>query len=123
MQHFEVEEGFTAARELKLLPADEFDRWMSQTLTSLAKLPLYHKELPNKAYNAATLIPVSYGKLDHYQEIGFSALDLGRLARWLDIVAARYPQHAPAVKAITSEWTLTRLAANGQLMGTTVKDN
>lgn len=115
--------GMTAARELKLLPADEFDRWMNQTLTSLAKLPLYHKELPNKAYNAATLIPVSYGKLDHYQEIGFSALDLGRLSRWLDIVAARYPQHAAAVKAITSEWTLTRLAANGQLMGATVKDN
>jgi Protein of unknown function (DUF3131) len=115
--------GMTAARELKLLPAEEFDRWMSQTLDSLAKLPLYQKELPNKAYNAATLVPVNYGKLDRYQEIGFSALDLGRLARWLDIVAARYPQHAAAVKAITAQWTLTRLTANGQLMGTTVKDS
>ncbi len=115
--------GMTAARELNLLPADEFDRWMSQTLASLAKLPLYRKELPNKAYNAATLTPVSYGKLDHYQEIGFSALDLGRLARWLDIVAARYPQHAAAVHAITSQWTLTRLSQDGQIMGAAVKDN
>jgi len=114
--------GMTAARELGLLPPDEFDRWMNQTLTSLAKLPLYQKELPNKAYNAANLIPVTYGKLDHYQEIGFSALDLGRLVRWLDIVAVRYPQHATAIHAVTARWKLVRLTQSGQLMGTQVRD-
>lgn len=114
--------GMTAARELGLLPVDEFDRWMHQTLTALVKLPLYRQELPNKAYNAATLIPVNYGKLDQPQEIGFSALDLGRLVRWLDIVAARYPQHATAARAVTARWKLSRLTQAGQLMGTQVKD-
>jgi hypothetical protein len=110
--------GMVAARELNLLSPQEFDTWMNQALTSLAKLPLYKNELPNKAYNAKTLIPVDYGKLDNPKEIGFSALDLGRLARWLDIIAARYPQHAQAAKAVTARWQTKRLVKDGSLMGT-----
>jgi hypothetical protein len=110
--------GMTAARELDLLPVAEFDRWMAQTLESLAKLPLYKGELPNKAYNAETLQPVNYGKLDKYEEIGFSAIDLGRLVIWLDIIAHRYPQHAKACQNVTANWKLTRLEKDGSLMGT-----
>ncbi len=109
--------GMTAARELELLSATEFDRWMAQALGSLAKMPLYKGELPNKAYNAATLQPVSYGKLDKTEEIGFSAIDLGRLALWLDIIAHRYPQHKAACQAVTARWQLTRLESEGNLMG------
>lgn len=110
--------GMTAARELDLLTTAEFDRQMAQTLDSLAKLPLYKNELPNKAYNAETLQPVNYGKLDKPEEIGFSAIDLGRLALWLDLVAHRYPQHAKACQSVTARWKLTRLASEGNLMGT-----
>jgi hypothetical protein len=109
--------GMTAARELDLISATDFDRWMAQALDSLAKLPLYKGELPNKAYNAETLQPVNYGKLDKYEEIGFSAIDLGRLALWLDIVGHRYPQHASAAKNVTARWKLTRLESEGSLMG------
>jgi Protein of unknown function (DUF3131) len=109
--------GMTAARELDLISVTDFDRWMAQALDSLAKLPLYKGELPNKAYNAETLQPVSYGKLDKYEEIGFSAIDLGRLALWLDIVGHRYPQHAKATKNVTARWKLTRLESEGSLMG------
>jgi Protein of unknown function (DUF3131) len=109
--------GMTAARELEFLSAAEFDRWMAQVLVSLAKLPLYKGELPNKAYNAATLQPVSYGKLDKTEEIGFSAIDLGRLALWLDIIAHKYPQHQAAANAVTAKWKLTRLESQGSLMG------
>jgi Protein of unknown function (DUF3131) len=110
--------GMTAAREMDLLPAAEFDKWMTQLLVSLTKLPLYKNELPNKAYNARTLMPVDYGKLNKYKEIGFSAIDLGRLALWLDIVANRYPQHTTAAKAVTARWKLARLEKEGSLMGT-----
>ncbi len=110
--------GMVAARELGMLSPQEFDKWMQQALVTLAKLPLYRNELPNKAYNAQTLIPVSYGQLEKRQEIGFSSLDLGRLAQWLDIVAARYPQHAAATKAVSAHWNLKRVLNDGQLMGT-----
>ncbi len=113
--------GMTAARELELLPPAEFDTWMTQVLASLTKLPLYKGELPNKAYNARTLQPVNYGQLDKYQEIGFSAIDLGRLSLWLDIIANRYPQHATAAKAVTARWQRTRLEHHGSLMGTHIE--
>ncbi|QFS50525.1 DUF3131 domain-containing protein [Nostoc sphaeroides] len=109
--------GMVAARELELLSAAEFDQWMQSALATLAKLPLYRNELPNKAYNAKTLIPVNYGQLQKPQEIGFSALDLARLVQWLDIIATRYPQHAAASRAVTARWKLERLVQNGQLMG------
>ncbi|MCC5633107.1 DUF3131 domain-containing protein [Nostoc sphaeroides CHAB 2801] len=109
--------GMVAARELELLSPAEFDKWMQSALATLAKLPLYRNELPNKAYNAKTLIPVNYGQLQKPQEIGFSALDLARLVQWLDIIATRYPQHAAASRAVTARWKLERLVQNGQLMG------
>jgi hypothetical protein len=114
--------GMTAAREFDLLPAGEFDRQMTQTLDALAKLPLYKNELPNKAYNAETLQPVNYGKLDKTEEIGFSAIDLGRLALWLDIVAHRYPQHAQACRNVTARWKLARLVSQGSLMGVHIQN-
>jgi hypothetical protein len=110
--------GMVAAREVDLLSPEEFDKWMEQTLDSLAQLPLYQGELPNKAYNAATLTPINYGQLEKREEIGFSALDLGRLVRWLDIIAARYPQHAAATRSVTDRWKRDRLVSNGQLMHT-----
>lgn len=113
--------GMVAARELGLLSPTEFDTWMQQVLTSLNKLPLYRGELPNKAYNAKTLIPVTYGQLDKTQEIGFSALDLGRLVMWLDIVAKKYPHHAAASRSVTARWKLKRLVHQNQLMGTDVR--
>ncbi len=109
--------GMTAARELGLLAPPEFDRWLEKTLISLKELPLYQNELPNKAYNAVTLQPVSYGKLDQHHEIGFSALDLGRLALWLNLIATRYPQHATASRAVTARWRTGRLVHNGYMMG------
>ncbi len=115
--------GMVAAREVGLLSPTEFDKWMGQALGSLARLPLYRGELPNKAYNAATLTPVDYGQLDNRKEIGFSALDLGRLVQWLDIIAARYPQHAAASRAVTARWQIKRLVSNGQLMGTDARNS
>jgi hypothetical protein len=110
--------GMVAARELNLLDSQPFDQWMQQTLGSLAKIPLYHNELPNKAYNAKTLIPVNYGQLDKPQEIGFSSLDLARLVQWLTIISHRYPQHAAASQAVIQRWNLSRLVKEGELMGT-----
>ena len=90
--------GMTAARELDLLPAAEFDRQMTQTLDSLTKLPLYRGELPNKAYNAETLQPVNYGKLDKTEEIGFSAIDLGEIGT---VAGYRRPPLSPTRQSLS----------------------
>ena len=92
-------------------------------LTTLAKLPLYQGELPNKVYNAKTLIPVNYGELDQREEIGWSAIDLGRMALWLKIIGARYPELKPNADAIWQAWDVKRLTQAGQMYGTSVVDS
>jgi hypothetical protein len=89
-------------------------------LKTLASMPLYKGELPNKVYNSKTLIPVNYGQLDKREEIGWSALDLGRLAIWLNIVGTKYPKMRSQTEAVWKHWQIKRLVKNGQMYGTSV---
>lgn len=115
--------GLVSAYELGIVPKAEFEAKMTQALKTLAKLPLYNDELPNKVYNAQTLIPVAYGELETEQEIGWSAIDIGRMAIWLKIIGAKYPQFAKATEAVWNSWDVERLTKDGQMYGTSVVDD
>lgn len=112
--------ALVSAKELGIIATSEFEQKLDRMLKTLAKLPLYRKELPNKVYNAKTLIPVNYGKLDQVEEIGWSAIDLGRMVIWLQIVGSRYPKFQPQVAAIRNHWNVQRLTKQGQMFGTSV---
>ncbi|WP_373540659.1 DUF3131 domain-containing protein [Chamaesiphon sp.] len=112
--------ALVSAKELGLVSAAEFQSKISQTLKTLATLPLYKGQLPNKVYNSQTLIPVGYGQLTKRQEIGWSAIDLGRMAIWLKIVGSKYPHLKPQTEAVWKYWQVQRLVKNGQMFGTAV---
>ncbi len=112
--------ALVSAKELNIVPEAEFNTKMSRMLKTLATMPLYKGELPNKVYNAKTLVPVNYGQLDKREEIGWSALDIGRLAMWLKIVEAKYPQLQQQTKAVWKHWRVARLTKDGQMYGTAV---
>jgi len=112
--------ALVSAKELGIVPEAEFKTKMSQMLKTLATMPLYKGELPNKVYNSKTLIPVNYGQLEKREEIGWSALDLGRLALWLKIVGSRYPELALQTEAVWKHWKVQRLTKDGQMYGTSV---
>lgn len=114
--------ALVSAKELKLITETEFKAKMTQSLATLAKLPLYNKELPNKVYNSQTLIPVNYGQLEKKEEIGWSAIDIGRMAIWLKIIGTKYPEFQPAVTKIWDSWNVKRLTKEGQMYGTSVID-
>lgn len=114
--------ALVSARELGIVPANEFETKMRRMLTTLAKIPLYKGELPNKVYNPKTLIPVNYGQLDKREEIGWSAIDLGRLAIWLKIVGNKYPSFRNQTEAVWKHWKVQRLTKDGQMYGTSVVD-
>jgi hypothetical protein len=114
--------AMVTARELELWTPEEFATTMTQTLESLAKLPLYNDELPNKVYNSKTLEPINYGVLDETEEVGWSAIDLGRMALWLKIVGARYPEFKAQTEAIWQSWDVSRLTQGGHMYGATVID-
>ncbi|MBD2448645.1 DUF3131 domain-containing protein [Nostoc sp. FACHB-152] len=115
--------ALVSARELNIIPADQFEAKMIKMLQTLASLPLYKGELPNKVYNAKTLIPVNYGQLEKKEEIGWSAIDLGRMAIWLKIIEAKYPEMRSPVQAVWKHWQVKRLTKNGQMYGTAVVKN
>ncbi|HEY9667220.1 MAG TPA: DUF3131 domain-containing protein, partial [Coleofasciculaceae cyanobacterium] len=112
--------ALVSAKELGIVSKADFEAKMSQTLKTLATMPLYKDELPNKVYNAKTLVPVGYGQLDKREEIGWSALDLGRLAMWLKIVGTKYPQLQRQTEAVWKHWQVERLTKDGQMFGTSV---
>ncbi|MBW4688717.1 MAG: DUF3131 domain-containing protein [Komarekiella atlantica HA4396-MV6] len=112
--------ALVSARELNIVPVAEFEAKMSKMLKTLASMPLYKGELPNKVYNAKTLLPVNYGQLKKREEIGWSAIDLGRMAIWLKIVGAKYPKLQPQTDAVWKHWRVKRLTKNGQMYGTAV---
>ncbi|MDP8966845.1 MAG: DUF3131 domain-containing protein [Cyanobacteriota bacterium] len=112
--------ALVSAKELGIVTEADFEAKMSRMLKTLATMPLYKDELPNKVYNSKTLIPVGYGELNKREEIGWSALDLGRLAMWLKIVGAKYPQLQPQTEAVWEHWKVERLTKNGQMYGTAI---
>ncbi len=110
--------ALVSAKELNIVPRAEFELKMGKMLKTLASMPLYKEELPNKVYNSKTLLPVNYGQLEKREEIGWSALDLGRMAIWLKIIGAKYPQLRPDTEAVWKHWQVKRLVKNGQMYGT-----
>lgn len=108
--------ALVAAREFCLIDGAEFDRRAAQLLKTLQSLPLFADELPNKAYNTISAQKVNYNNAPG--EIGYSALDLGRLLIWLRIVKDRYPQHADAVDRVVMRWRFCHaFDAKGQMIG------
>ncbi|HYW21664.1 MAG TPA: DUF3131 domain-containing protein [Nodularia sp. (in: cyanobacteria)] len=112
--------ALVSAKELNIVSASEFDKKMGIMLQTLATMPLYKKELPNKVYNSKTLVPVNYGQLEKREEIGWSAIDIGRMALWLKIVGAKYPQWRSPTEKVWKSWQVKRLTSKGQMYGTSV---
>ncbi|HEX7892167.1 MAG TPA: DUF3131 domain-containing protein [Ramlibacter sp.] len=91
-----------SARELGVVAPAVADQRLAKLLEALNSLAFFRNELPNKVYHTGSLEKVDYA--NRPGEIGFSALDLGRLLVWLKIVKERYPQHADAVDRFVLRW-------------------
>jgi len=94
--------GLMAVYELSIIAKNEFDWRMIALLGSLNKLSFFRDELPNKVYHTKTIEKVNYA--NQPGEIGYSALDLGRLLIWLKIIKERYPQHSDAIDQFVLRW-------------------
>ena len=112
--------GLVAARELGLVQKDEFDQRMVTLLKTFNEMSLFRDELPNKVYHTQTAVEVDYGNKPG--EIGFSALDLGRLLVWFRIIKERYPEHGNAIDRAVLRWNFCRvLDGCGSMFGAYVK--
>lgn len=96
--------AMVAARELNIIQENEFDQRLSTLLHFLNTMPLYQGKVPHKLYHVGSGQMVDYGA--NPGEIGWSAVDLGRLLVWLRIVRERYPRFAEYVDRAVLRWDL-----------------
>ncbi|MBW1972377.1 MAG: DUF3131 domain-containing protein, partial [Deltaproteobacteria bacterium] len=94
--------GLVSAYELGIIDKQVFDTRLCTILNTFNKLDFFRGELPNKAYNTKTAQKVDY--TNKPGEIGFSALDLGRLLIWLKIIKERYPEHSNGIDNFVLRW-------------------
>lgn len=80
-----------AAKELDLIEAREFDTRLSALLEFLNTMDMSEASVPNKLYNTLS------GKMVTYEnqpgDLGWSAIETGRLLAWMRIMGERYPQY------------------------------
>jgi len=105
-----------SAYEFDIIKKDKFHRRLTCLLETFNKIEFFNDELPNKVYNTKTGAKVDYA--NQPGEIGFSALDLGRLLIWLKIIKERFPQHGNAIDNFLLRWHwCNMLDDNGTLYG------
>jgi hypothetical protein len=112
--------AIVAARELRIITPQQADERLAKAMAALGTMAFFKDELPNKVYHTKTLEKVDYGNSPG--EIGFSALDLGRLLIWLKIVKERYPQHADAVDRFVLRWKWGKVVDRSGMMFGAVLD-
>ncbi len=106
--------GMVAAYELGIIDRNEFSRRLVKILGTLNSMDFFRGELPNKVYNTQTAEKVNYA--NQPGEIGFSALDLGRLLIWLEIIKNRYPERANAIDTFVLRWNFCNVVDNRGMM-------
>ena len=94
--------ALVAAHELQLVDRHEFDTRVSKLLHFLNTMPLFGGRLPNTVYNASTGAMVNYG--NQPEEVGWSAIDLGRLLIWLRLIAEQYPEFSEYIDKAVLRW-------------------
>jgi len=91
-----------AAHEFELIDEITFDRYVTRVLAALNNMPLYRQRVPNRLYNATTLEMISYD--GRPEQIGWSAVDMGRLLIWLRILRTSYPKYGEYIDKAVFRW-------------------
>jgi hypothetical protein len=94
--------ALVAAEQLHIIDRATLDNRLTAIIKTFNSLDFFRGELPNKVYNAKTTEKADY--TNKPGEIGYSAIDLGRLLIWLNIVKQRYPEHAEGIDRFVLRW-------------------
>ena len=95
------------AHEFKFIDRVYFDVRISTLLNFLNYMPLSYGKLPNKMYNAVGGNMVDAGNQGN--DVGWSAIDIGRLLTWLKILAAYDSQYSEYVDKIILRWNFCEI--------------
>jgi len=112
-----------SAHRLEIIEADLFHARMTRCLATLARMPLFQDQLPNKSYNTLTAAMVDYENKDVPDGIGWSAIDICRIMVPLQVLVWHYPEHTPAVGQVLQRWQFQAMVDKGVLWGAVRETN
>jgi hypothetical protein len=96
-----------AAKEFKFIDSKQFDHRIRSILVWMNRMQLFRGVLPNQFYSADNGVMVDWA--NNPGELGWSALDLGRLLTWLKILKERYPKYGELVDRAVMRWNWSQL--------------
>ncbi|MEY4907296.1 MAG: hypothetical protein RL260_1014 [Pseudomonadota bacterium] len=94
--------ALVAANQLGLIDLLEFDRRVSKLLDFLNNMPLSNLSLPNRVYNTQNGLMVNFA--NQPADIGWSAIEIGRLLTWMKIAGQRYPHLREYFDKVVLRW-------------------
>ncbi len=106
-----------AMEKLDMISSIQADAKLDKTFSTLASMPLYNKQLPNREYNTKTGLPSGKFSKSASNGNGWSALDIGRLLIWLEISAHYKPQFSEQIDQIKARWDLGQAVSKKTLYG------
>jgi len=106
-----------AAYKLELIGKGELEKRLNKILDTLARMPFYNDELPNKAYNTVTAEMVDYKNRPTERGIGWSAIDIGRILIPLNLLIREFPECSGSVMAFLKRLKTERLSQGGVFYG------
>lgn len=112
--------GLISAHGLGLVSDEEFNDRIGRALDALARIQLFDGMLPNKAYDTRSLLMTNYQNEQTDRGLGWSALDIARIAVPLSIILYDHPRHAPAAARLLRTWRVDAMMREGQLFGARV---
>lgn len=108
--------ALAAARDFGLLDERQFDARLSRLLGFLNTMDLSEGSVPNRYYNSVTGKMVN--EANQPEDVGWSAIDTGRLLAWMRIIGTRYPQYREYLDKAVLRWNFCQVIDDcGTLFG------
>lgn len=105
-----------AARDFEFVSRHEFDARMTAIIGFLNNMPLFYGQLPNVNYSSNNGWMTNYA--NQQGELGWSAMDIGRLLVALRIARNRYAEYGEYIDKIVLRWNFCDMIDTaGQLYG------
>jgi hypothetical protein len=109
--------ALVAAHQLGLIELLELDQRISKVIEFLNNMPLSDLALPNRAYNTQNGLMVNFA--NQPADIGWSAIEIGRLLTWMKIAGQRYPHLREYFDKVVLRWNFCQVIDDcGVLYGT-----
>ena len=115
--------GLISAYKLDVVGKHEFSQRVGQLLDTLATMPLFDGQLPNKSYNTSNAAMVTYNNDPTTRGIGWSAIDIGRILVPFNVLVWHYPEYTHDVNRVLSNWNLALIVRDAEMIGAAVDSN